>query len=298
VRLGFHVSIAGGLDRCIRRAIVRRCTALQMFTAAPVQWARNDISAAEGARFADELARLDIRPHFVHAKYLLNVSSPDPELRARSVADLCAELAAAQTLRAAGVILHLGSVGAEGTIPEGIDRVARAVDAACECSPGGPPVILENSAGQGNIVGARFEQIARIIAATDCPERARVCIDTAHAFGAGYAIHEEEGLEQALAKMEATFDLDRLALLHVNDSLLPFASGRDRHWHIGRGEIGREAMARIVNHPALVHLPFIMETPGTQADDLTNMRRIRRLIRPEHRPPLPPLPRDMRQGTR
>jgi len=293
VRLGFHISIAGGLDRCIERAIVRRCTTLQMFTAAPVQWARNDVSAEEGARFADELARLDIHPHFVHAKYLLNVASPDPELRAISVADLCAELQAAQVLRAAGVILHLGSVGAKGTIAEGIDRVARAVDEACECSPEGPLVILENAAGQGNMVGARFEEIARIIAATDCPERARVCIDTAHAFGAGYAIHEEEGLERALAEMDATFGLDRLALLHVNDSLAPLASGRDRHWHIGRGEIGREGMARIVSHPALLHLPFIMETPGTEADDVSNMRRIRRLIRPEHRPPLPPLPKGL-----
>jgi len=294
VRLGFHVSIAGGFDRCVERAIIRRCTTLQMFTAAPVQWARNDIGTDEAARFADELARLDIRPHFVHAKYLLNVSSPDLELRAKSVADLCAELQAARTLRAAGVILHLGSVGAEGTIAEGIDRVARALDTACECSPEGPPVVLENSAGQGNIVGARFAEIARIIAATNCPERARVCIDTAHAFGAGYPLHEEDGLERALDEMDATFGLERLALLHVNDSLLPLASGRDRHWHIGRGEIGREAMARIVNHPALLHLPFIMETPGTQADDLSNMRRIRRLIRPEHRPHLPPVPAALR----
>lgn len=294
MRLGFHVSIAGGLDRCVRRALRRRCTALQMFTGAPVQWARPTISASDAGRFADRLAELDIRPHFVHAKYLLNVASPDRELREKSVADLCTELRAAATLRAAGVILHLGSVGAEGSIAQGIRRVARTVDVACRRVPDGPPIILENSAGQGNIVGARFEQLAEIIAATNCPDRVRVCIDTAHAFGAGYAIHEPDGLERALAQMDASFGLARLALLHVNDSLLAFASGRDRHWHIGRGEIGREALARIVNHPALIHLPFIMETPGTEADDLSNMRRIRRLIRPEHRPPLPPLPAEFR----
>ncbi|MGD9497050.1 MAG: deoxyribonuclease IV [Armatimonadota bacterium] len=294
MRLGFHVSIAGGLGRCIERAVVRRCTTMQMFTAAPVQWARGEIDPEEGTRFARGLASLDIRPHFVHAKYLLNVSSPDPQLRARSVADLCAELRAAQALSAAGVILHLGSVGAEGTIAEGIDRVARAVDAACERAADGPPVILENCAGQGNVVGARFCQLAAIIAATDCPQRVQVCIDTAHAFGTGYAIHEQDGLERALQEMDATFGLGRLALMHINDSLAPLGSGRDRHWHIGRGEIGRAAMARIVNHPALVHLPFIMETPGTKADDISNMRRIRRLIRPEHRPPLPPLPPELR----
>lgn len=291
MRLGFHVSIAGGLDHCIARAVERRCTTLQMFTAAPVQWARNEINPQEAARFANTLAELDIRPHFVHAKYLLNVASPDPQLRHISVEDLCAEVASARLLHAAGVVMHLGSVGAQGSIAEGIDRVAAAVDSACERIPTGPPIILENSAGQGNVVGARFAEIARIIAATDCPTRVRVCIDTAHAFAAGYALHTKEGLEYAIEEMEATFGLERLALLHINDSLFPFASGRDRHWHIGRGRIGREAMARIVNHTAFTHLPFIMETPGSKADDLSNMRRIRRLLHPENRPPLPPLPK-------
>lgn len=294
MRLGFHVSIAGGLDKCIQRAIIRRCTALQMFSGAPVQWARPGFTDAEAAAFADGLAERDIAPHFVHAKYLLNVSSPDAELREKSVADLCTEVEIARKLRAGGVVTHLGSVGAHGAIEDGIARVARAVDAACEAVPDGPPVILENSAGQGNIVGAEFEELAAIIAMTRYPERVRCCIDTAHAFGAGIPLHTEEGLEEALALIDATFGIDRLALLHVNDSKVPFASGRDRHWHIGRGEIGREAMTRIVNHPRLVHLPFIMETPGTEADDVTNMRRIRRLIRPENRPPLPPLPEDLR----
>ena len=294
MRLGFHVSIAGGLDQCIRRAVIRRCTALQMFSGAPVQWARPGFTDAKAAAFAGGLAERGIGPHFVHAKYLLNVSSPDEGLRAKSVADLCEELTIAQRLRAAGVVMHLGSVGAEGTIDEGTLRVARAVDAARRAVPDGPLVILENSAGQGNIVGAQFEQLAAIIAATECPERVRCCVDTAHAFGAGMPIHTEEGLEATLDEIDATFGMERLALLHVNDSKVPFASGRDRHWHIGRGEIGREAMTRIVNHPRLVHLPFIMETPGSEADDVSNMRRIRRLIRAENRPPLPPLPKELR----
>ncbi|MFW6156945.1 MAG: deoxyribonuclease IV, partial [Armatimonadota bacterium] len=235
MRLGFHVSIAGGLDRCIRRAVVRRCTTLQMFTGAPVQWARRPISDAETAEFIEGLAERDITPHFVHAKYLLNISSPDCELRDRSVEDLCNELAIAGRLRAAGVIMHLGSVGARGSIADGIKRVAQAVDAACEAVPDGPGVILENSAGQGNIVGAQFEQLAAIIAETDYTERVRCCVDTAHAFGAGIPLHTAEGLEAMLAEIDATFGMNRLALLHVNDSKVPFVSGRDRHWHIGRG---------------------------------------------------------------
>ena len=294
MRLGFHVSIAGGLDKCVRRAVIRRCTTLQMFSGAPVQWARPHISDEHFAAFADALAERDIAPHFVHAKYLLNVSSPDRELRAKSVADLCEEVEIARKLRAAGVIIHLGSVGAEGAIEDGIARVARAVDAACEAVPDGPPVILENSAGQGNIVGAEFEQLAAIVADCECPERVRCCVDTAHAFGAGMALHTPDGADAMVAEIEATFGLDRLALLHLNDSKVPFASGRDRHWHIGRGEIGREGMARIANHPRLVHLPFVMETPGTEADDVSNMRRVRRIIRAENRPPLPPLPAELR----
>ena len=290
MRLGFHVSVAGGFENLVRGAVRRRCTALQMFTSAPVQWARRKVGVREGSRLAQHLAELDITPHFVHASYLLNLSSPDRALRRRSISDLAQEVEAARRLGAAGVIVHLGSVGAGGQIEEGIARVAEAADIVCERVPEGPPVILENSAGQGNMVGSRLEHIARIIEGADCPERLRVCIDTAHAFGAGYAVHTASGLRRTIEEMDATFGLERMALLHVNDSLLPFASGRDRHWHIGRGEIGREAMARIVNHPRLRHLPYIMETPGTEGDDLSNMRRIRRLLRPANRPPIPPVP--------
>ncbi len=291
MRLGFHVSIAGGFEECVERAMIRRCTTLQMFTGAPVQWARRRFTGAETERFAGRLEELNIRPHFVHAKYLLNVSSPDPELRCRSLTDLCEELEAARNLRAAGVVLHLGSVGAEGNVADGIKRVAEAIDVASERVPAGPPLILENSAGQGNIVGADFAQLAEIIGRTRFPRRVLCCVDTAHAFAAGIPLHTADGLESTITQMDESFGLERLALLHVNDSMFPFASGRDRHWHIGRGEIGREAMARIVNHPKLIHLPFIMETPGTEADDLTNMRRVRRIIRTENRPPLPPAPK-------
>lgn len=289
MRLGFHVSIAGGFDNLVRNAVRRRCTTLQIFTGAPVQWARRDISIRDGRELADRLAELDITPHFVHAKYLLNLASPRRSLWRRSVNDLAREVEAARRLGATGVVTHLGSVG-DGEIAEGIARVAEAADTVCERVPHGPPIILENAAGQGNMVGSRFEEIAGIVEASDCGERLRVCIDTAHAFGAGYALHTARGLTRTLREMDENFGLDRLALLHLNDSLVPFASGRDRHWHIGHGEIGREAMQRIVNHPRLRHLPYIMETPGDLEGDLSNMRSVRRLLTAANRPPLPPLP--------
>ena len=290
MRLGFHVSIAGGFDEFIRRAVRRRCTTVQMFTAAPVQWARQNISERTGGMLAQRLRELDITPHFVHAKYLLNLASPDRRLWRRSVTDLAREVEAARRLGAAGVITHLGSVGNGGAIGDGIARVAEAADIVCERVPDGPAIVLENAAGQGNMVGARFEEIAGIIEAAGCAERLRVCVDTAHAFASGYAIHTARGLSATLREIEATFGLDRVVLLHVNDSLVPLGSGRDRHWHVGLGHIGREGMKRIVNHPRLRRLPCIMETPGTEDDDLRNMRLIRRLLTPANRPPLPPLP--------
>ena len=215
MRLGFHISIAGGLDNCVRRAVFRRCTTLQMFTGAPVQWARPAISEADATRFADRLAALDIAPHFVHAKYLLNVSSPDRALRTKSVADLCTELSLAATLRAAGVILHLGSVGARGTPAQGIRRAARAVDVACGTVPSGPPVILENSAGQGNVVGARCAHLAEIMR----PRTVRSVRVHRHRprLAAATRSTRPRVWSDALAEMEATFGLARLALLHVND---------------------------------------------------------------------------------
>lgn len=290
MRLGFHVSIAGGLERAVRAAVRRRCTTVQVFTAAPVQWARRRIPASEARRFRERLAELDITPHFIHAKYLLNVCSPDRRLRQRSTRDLARELSAARELGAAGVVLHLGSVRDEGRPEEGIVRVAAACDYACAEVPDGPPILLENCAGQGNMVGAGFGEIAAIMAEADCSERLRVCLDTAHAFAAGYPLQTAKGLDGVLREADSTFGLGRLALLHVNDTLAPLGSGRDRHWHIGHGEIGRQAMARIVNHPRLRHLPYLMETPGTEADDISNMRRIRGIIGAGHRPPLPPLP--------
>lgn len=298
MRLGFHISIAGGLDNLIRNALRRRCSTLQMFTAAPVQWARTAIREREGRRFAEELEQWDIAPHFVHAKYLLNLASPDRRLWRRGVMDLARELQAASRLGAAGVVVHLGSVGAHGAVADGVARVAEATSIALNRVPHGPPLILENAAGQGNVVGARFEQIAAIIAASDCSQRLRVCLDTAHAFAAGYQLHTARGLTRTLQEFDATVGLDRLVLVHVNDSLLPCGSGRDRHWHIGRGQIGREGMRRLVNHPLLVSLPYIMETPGTEADDIANMRRIRRLLQPHHRPPLPPSDSGHREHNR
>ena len=185
----------------------------------------------------------------------------------------------------------MGSVGDEGAIGPGIDRVARALDAARLQADNEVPLILENSAGAGNTLGTSIAEIARIIAASEHSDHLQFCLDTAHAFAAGWPVHQCEGLDQVLAELDSTIGPERLVLIHANDSRSSWSSRVDRHWHIGRGKIGRGAFRTIVKHLRLQETPFIMETPGTEDDDVRNMRVLRELIDQDTRPPLPPLPR-------
>ncbi|NLO73516.1 MAG: deoxyribonuclease IV [candidate division WS1 bacterium] len=277
-RAGFHISIAGGLSKVLPRAQRRNCTALQMFTSSPAQWAVKPLDAAQGAALAQSLAAADLHPHFVHAVYLLNLVSPDRVLRGKSVRHLAQELRRAETIGAAGVIFHLGSVGPQGKLAAGVPRLARSLQETRERAENVVPLILENSAGGGGSLGNQLEPIAEAVAGAASAEPLNFCLDTAHAFAAGWPLHTEQGLEGTLERLETALGLERLALLHLNDSLFGLGSHRDRHWHLGRGKLGGKALRRIVNHPRLAHLPLIMETPGTEADDRRNMRLLRKWL--------------------
>ena len=276
-RAGFHISIAGGLAEVLPRARRRGCTALQMFTSSPSQWAVKPLDPLAGAALAESLALADIAPHFIHAIYLLNLVSPNRVLRAQSVRHLAEELRRAETVGAAGVIFHLGSVGAQGKLAVAVRRLAKSLTEVRARAGNAVPLILENTAGHGGSVGSAIESMAEAIATAEA-EPLQVCLDTAHAFAAGWPIHTQEGLDATLNNLESGLGLRRLALLHLNDSLFDFGAHRDRHWHLGRGMLGREALRRIVNHPRLSHLPLIMETPGTEEDDRRNMRYLRRWV--------------------
>jgi len=285
-RLGFHLSIAGGLTNLIPRALRRHCNTVQLFTSAPAQWKRRNLGAEEAAAFRQALAAADIQPYFVHAIYLLNLASPDRTLWCKSLRHLTEELQRAARLRAAGVVLHLGSVGEGGRAKAGVRRLARALVEARERSETQVPLILENSAGAGNTLGSTPEQLGEIIARAAPAAPLEVCLDTCHAFAAGLPVHTDEGLEEVLARLDTNCGPDRLRLIHLNDSLGEFASHRDRHWHLGKGHLGRRALEHLVNHPRLRALPFIIETPGTEEDDRRNMRAVRRLLPKQDRPPL------------
>lgn len=293
MRVGFHVPTAGGWAKALRRALERRCETVQAFMGAPVQWNCYAPSAEEAAAWRFGLQKCDIWPFFVHASYLLNLASPDAGLWRRSIRRLGFELTHAGILGAQAVVTHLGSSrGVECNASWRAARVARAIDDALESAESSLHLLLENSAGMGDSVGSKYAELGDILAKSRYPERLGICLDSAHSFAAGYAWHVPDGLDAALDEADRTFGLNRVALLHINDSKTPLGSCVDRHWHIGKGYIGMPGFRVIVNHVRLRHLPMIMETPEASLKaDLRNLRALRRCIEPAFRLPLRSCPR-------
>ncbi|MEN6549609.1 MAG: deoxyribonuclease IV [Armatimonadia bacterium] len=289
MRIGFHVHIGGGLLQSIRHALDRRCQTMQIFASAPVQWKTRKVDLLEAEEFVAARKRFDLWPLFVHAPYLLNLATADMALLEKSVKRLIFDMQMAHLWEAEGVVLHLGSAGAGTAIEEAMERVAAALRVVLEHTEAPTKLILENSAGQGNIVGDTPEELGRVIELAG-GERLALCLDTAHAFAAGYAVHTQEGLNEFLGTLDRACG-DRLALVHANDSASDLGSKWDRHWHIGQGKIGPEGWRTITSHPRLRELPFIMETPkghgGGLGEDLANLKALRRLVAAEWRPGLP-----------
>lgn len=289
MRIGFHVSIAGGWPQTLARAVTRRCTTLQVFTTAPVRWAHKPLAADDAAWFRDALRALDIQPLFVHGIYLLNLAAGDRDLWRQSRDNLAEELRRAALLGAAGVVVHLGSVGEKGSLAAGLRRVARAIDQALRASGGACPVLLENCAGQGRLVGCTPPALGEVMSLSRHPEHLAVCLDTAHAFAVGYDLRKHADLQRLLDECDAAFGLERLRLIHANDTPARPGSNLDRHANIGKGEIGRRGFRLLTNEPRLERLPFIMETPDQDHRHAADMRALRAAIDPSRRPPLPPL---------
>jgi deoxyribonuclease-4 len=292
VRIGIHTSIAGDIAQSLEIASRLGANALQIFSASPRMWSRGP----GGARAGDEEARrfrarreeLKLGPLVIHDNYLINLASPERVLRVRSIQAFHDEIVRAVALGADFLVAHPGSGrGAErslaiAAIAEGLKQAARGVNfagrAADSAHAGGLRILLENTAGQGSSVGARFEELAKIIA--QCPELPLgVCVDTAHLFAAGHDLRSAEGLEAALRGIERTVGLERVFVVHVNDSKAALGSRLDRHEHIGKGKIGLAAFRRILNHPALAGRAFILETPiDRPGDDRRNVETLWKLV--------------------
>ena len=286
-RIGIHTSIAGDITGALDSAAKLGANALQIFSASPRMWPRGGsrIAEADAARFRARRAELALGPLVIHDNYLINLASPDRVMRTRSIQAFHDELIRAISLGADFLVAHPGSgLGTDkeqaiAEIAEGMRHAARGMKL------GGLRILIENTSGMGSAVGARFEEIKAILDQTrDLP--VGVCLDTAHMLEAGYDIATQEGLEATIAAVERTVGLDRVYVLHVNDSKTPLGSRVDRHEHIGRGKIGLGAFARILNHarlgPGLQGLPgraFILETPiDRPGDDRRNVRALWDLV--------------------
>ncbi len=266
--LGAHVSTAGGMPRSIENGTALACTAIQVFVKNANQWRGRTIPREEVADFRTARAASAIGSVIAHASYLINLAATDPEILEKSKTALADELVRCAELGIEGLVLHPGAHLGTG-VDFGVARAAASLDEIFAGLPGvGTRVLLENTAGQGSTIGWRLEQLQAIRSLLASPERTGVCLDTCHAFAAGYAIHEPAGYEEFAAEAVERFG-PALGAFHLNDSMKPFASRRDRHEHIGEGQIGRSAFARLLADPRFSTVPMVLETdPGDHQEGL------------------------------
>jgi len=277
VRVGAHVSVAGGLHRAVGNAAAVGCESLQVFTSNARGWAPPPVDPAADDRFQADLRAAGLGPLFVHAPYLVNFASASPLTRARSVAVVAATLAKAAGIGAAGVVVHAGAALASGRAA-GLASTREALLPLADAltTPAAPDLVLELTAGTRGALASRFEEMAELLAVCDHHPRLKVCLDTCHAQAAGYDLGDPAGAAKALDELFATLG-DRVVLVHANDSRDPVGAGRDRHCPIGTGTIGDRGFAAILAHPALAGLPVITETTGDPTQMATDVTRLKRL---------------------
>jgi deoxyribonuclease-4 len=278
IRLGVHVSIAGGIEKAISRARALGCSAMQIFSRNPRGWKTSPLSLRAIAAFLEAIVQREFDPIVVHTPYLLNLASADERLHRKSILALALDLKRAEQLGARYVVTHLGSAKERGRA-FGLHRVVKALQAVVvQDSP--VSILLENSAGAGNSIGTCFAEFQEIIERVGKHGRLGVCFDSCHGYAAGYDFRSAEATEALVREMDQTIGVQRLGLLHLNDCKGSLGSHLDRHEHIGKGKIGLAGFRSLLSHPSFRRVPMILETPKkSPEDDLKNLSRIRNLIR-------------------
>jgi deoxyribonuclease-4 len=264
MKIGAHMSAAGGVSRAVERAVLHRCEALQLFTKNNARWRSTPIADDEARRFRDAVAAASLSPVVSHASYLINLAAPPGPLRDKSLAALEDELDRADLLDLLGVVVHPGAAAPGMHEDEALALVAAGVVDVLERRSGRTAMILiEHTAGQGRSVGHRFEHLAAILAGVDGAPRVGICLDTCHLLASGYDIASEGGYAATFEAFSRLVGFDRLRILHANDSKRPLGSRLDRHEHIGRGYVGLPAFRRLLHDPRLAHLAMVIETRKT-----------------------------------
>lgn len=266
MRIGAHVKMADGLVSAVDRAVETGCEAIQIFAANPGAWK----SAAIKPEIADEFRRAvvasGVHPVVIHTPYLLNLASPDEGNYTKSAAALADSLLRGDLLGVQYVVTHVGSHKGEG-FEASLERIWAAIRGALAEGGGNSMLLLENSSGSGNSVGGRLEEIAAILSGLpDVGSRIGICLDTAHLWGAGYDLSTETAIDDVISKVDAVIGINRLTVIHLNDTLVEMGSRKDRHENIGAGRIGAKGFRILVNHPALSGTTGIVETPYQEGD--------------------------------
>ena len=282
MKIGCHVSIAGGIDNSVKRAEELGCSTMQIFSKNASTWREKILKRDEVESFRGNLKNSNINPVFIHTSYLINLASPSDELYFKSINAFIEEMKRADILLTEPfLITHPGAHTGAGE-EYGIERIIRALNIILEKSADlslKTMVLLEDTAGSGTHLGYTFGQLKRMMEGAKDRKRIGICFDTCHAFAAGYDLSHQEGIEQTLEELEKYIGLDKLKVIHLNDSKFPLSSRKDRHMHLGKGYIGLEGFKVLVNHKYLKDLPFILETPKhDEKDDINNINLVKSLV--------------------
>ena len=277
MKIGAHVSTSGGISKAPARGREIGCEAIQIFGSSPQGWAFKAVPDPEVESFRQGAADSGIEAVFLHAIYLVNLGTSNTANLTKGIDSLINYMTLASRIGATAVIFHPGShggAGYESVLPQTVD----AIKSVLEASPEGPYLAVENMAGMGQHIGARFEELGGILEAVNSP-RLKVCLDTQHSFAAGYDLTTGEGIEDMLAKLDDGPGSANVVAIHANDSKRPCGSGVDRHDNIGDGFIGEDGFAVFMGHPAFRDVPFLLEVPGFEGKgpDQQNMDILKRI---------------------
>ncbi|QLH77174.1 deoxyribonuclease IV [Halosimplex rubrum] len=272
-RVGAHTSIAGGVPNAVDEQLEIGGTCGQIFSHSPQVWQDPDIGDDEAAEFRELNEEHDLGPWVIHSSYLVNLCTPKDDLREKSVDSMQKEVDAADKLDIPYVNVHLGAHTGAG-VDGGLDNAASALDELA--IPDGVTVLVESDAGSGTKLGGDFEHLAEVLDRSG--QDLDVCLDTAHAFAAGYDLSTPEGVEETVAEFDDVVGLDHLECIHLNDSKHACGTNKDEHAHVGEGEIGEDGMRAFLNHEALLDVPLVLETPTEDGKSFAwNVERVREL---------------------
>lgn len=258
--IGAHVSPSGGLAKAVERGTERGCRAIQIFNQSPRMWRPTVYRDEDVHAFREAMQASEIDAVLIHAVYLLNCASEDEDIRDKTLASLIHSLRAGKAIGACGVVLHPGSAKT-GDVEKAVERAGAVIKEALAESED-CPVHLENTAGAGGTLGRSIDELARLLEASGGGDRLGICLDSCHLFASGYDIRTNEGMEEVIKEVSKKIGRKRIGSLHLNDSMTPLGSNKDRHANVAEGELGEEGCEAFLSTPAFQDLPCVLETPG------------------------------------